>query len=334
MASLRLKRELDALDRLVVRGLPEIDDTRRLLQSRARLKENLMTKVKNHVRTRPWLPPAAAVAAGLLLLLLPVSYHITSGYAVRLRLDVPGASREALGPLAAELGKALGTEHVAISTASRGLNPELLANVTSGDREAVENAARAFATGLSARGISSELALTPMHSVVSGNLYAMGLQSALRLDIRKQGRSGSDIERDIRDQLEASGVAQARVSYREQDGCSMVQIVVDGGAGASRRSSGDGIEVALICSSPEAACSVPCPPECRTACPTGDVDVTIDGQAGFVCSAQAGLESVAGMSDDQIARALQDQLKSRGVDAEIVVHGGRVMSVSPVCRTK
>jgi hypothetical protein len=203
--------------------------------------------------------------------------------------------------------------------------------VASADRAAVERTARLFAAGLSRRGIGSELELKPVSSVASGNLYAMGLRRALRFDIRRQERSDADVERDIKDQLESSGVSNASVSYREKAGCSLVQIVVGGGSGPVR-AVGEGIEVALICSSPEAACPVPCSPSCRTTCTSpGDVEVTVDGRAGFVCSAEAGLSSVAGMSDDEIARELAGQLRSNGVDAEVVVRAGRVVSVNPVC---
>ena len=290
------------------------------------------------VKRRPWLAPVAAAGLAALLLFVPVSYQTTTGYDVRLEINGSSGTAPQAGHLVADFAKTMSIEHAAVSLSGDGGRTVILARVSEDDRSEVERRAAAFAAQLSGEGLSSRVSVSPVMEMTTSPVYAMGLGRGLRLDIQRKGRHSSDVERDIEAQLRQADIVDADVSYTDKDGCSLIQIVMPGGTSAAGSTS-DGLHVALICAASDADCKRKCAdrPDCATTCSTsattsaGPIQVSLDGQTGYVCSGEVTLESVAGLSDAQIADAIRTKFASQGCQTDVVVRNGAVVSVEPKC---
>jgi hypothetical protein len=323
------------LSRLADRRLPTLTNTRDVLVTRSSKRENLLTQTLTTMKRRPWLAPAAAAGLAALLLFVPVSYQTTTGYDVKLEIDGTGGTASP-GPLVADFAKALSTDHAAVSLSLDGARTVIMARVMDNDRSGVEQRAAAFAARLSGTGLSSRISLAPVMEMTTSPVYARGL-GGFRLDIQRKGRHSGDVERDIEAQLRQAHIAEADVSYSEKDGCSLIQIVMPGDGSTAAENTSGGLHVALICAATDADCKRKCAerPDCATTRSTGasagGLQVSLDGETGYVCSGEVTLQSTAGLTDDQIAEAIRSKFQAQGCQTDVVVRNGSVVSVDPKC---
>ncbi len=159
----------------------------------------------------------------------------------------------------------------------------------------------AFARELSAQGVAATARVTPRVEHFSGNAYAAMANMVLDLNVNATGKSDADIAADIRQQLSTAGFTQSDVQVTTTGGQRQVVMHVQG----------DG----------------------STTLPS-DVNVKIQDDAkpsgGTQHEAKVQLHpgDLDGMSDSDIEKKLEDQLRAQGVDADIVVQNGKVVSVT------
>jgi hypothetical protein len=219
-----LERDLESLRTVTERGLPTIQHTARTLAARSAgraqrpIEEGFWMRSRRFWSARPGLAIAgAAVLVAIVLGIVPVSYDRTVGHDVTLSLGAPAPEDAALGRIATELERALGTRDVRVRTPLGGGSPIFAARVAGGWGREVERTAAAFASALTARGIPASAQVEPRRQHVSTNLIARAMDRVIELRIERAGRSPAEIEADIRTQLEAAGVRNPQVQV-SQDG--------------------------------------------------------------------------------------------------------------------
>ena len=163
---------------------------------------------------RPWLVPAAVAAVlALALLVVPVSFERTTGDRVTLTL-ASANDPAALPAIAREMKQALGASVVRVQAEGNAI--AVVAEVPRTSRVNVPQTALAFAEALGARGYDASVATAPIREKVSGNVYALARDVVVKVDVAN--KSAAQIEGEIRSQLEAAGIPDARVSVSTGDG--------------------------------------------------------------------------------------------------------------------
>lgn len=162
-----------------------------------------------------------AVLAGALALgglLWPVSYERTVGHTVTLAVQ-PAAGEGPLGPqavhsLAARLKQAVGAGAVRVSADGPAAPLVLTARVPSRVRRDLEQKVAALTTALQAE----HLAVTPSIAARTehhrGRVYAMALDKLIDIRIDTAGKTDSQVETEIRDQLTRSGMTPDSVQFQ------------------------------------------------------------------------------------------------------------------------
>lgn len=250
------------------------------------------------MKTRPMLSSIAVGAVvALALLIVPISYQRTVGHEVALTLTSPALDMEVVPKIAKEFGAALGggavrveVEDSADPSGAPARTVRLASRVPSRSRGATERLASAFAAALGARGIPAAVAVAPLTERVSGNVYAAAENSICNLTIDWKGKTASEIEASIRSQLEAAGVQNPDVRVSVDGDLKTVQIKAEDacGEGSGRQE----CEIQLRVAGEGA----------------DDVDqVTLHCEPNATC--------------DQIRARIQDELRSRGIDADVTVTG-------------
>ena len=297
--------DLRALKRRSEQDLPEIEDTVRALAERqaASSREGLMTALVRKAKTGPRMVPLVAGALAALLLLIPFSYERTTSYDVKLTLGgapVDGAQTQ---KIATEFRKALHAPGVQIQSAGGGV--ELTANVPAAQAAGVGGIARAFAAELKSRHLDAEATVSAVKTKVQGNVYAMAMSRVINVNVETTGRSDDEIASDIRNQLAAAGLEVTDVEYQTDGDRRTVKITAENNDPNASSMSG-------------AACA--------------DVNVTLDGQAPAAGSHQVKvkLEKQPGDTDESIRQRILDQFHAQGLDANVVVQNGKVVSIEPI----
>jgi hypothetical protein len=261
--------------------------------------EGYVTQTRRLFVARPWLAPLAAAAAIVAMLLVPFSYQATTAYDVVFHLN--GASPAVTAGLSSALQQALSPESVNTNSDGSGAMT-LTARVPLDKAAGLAVHAASFASVLAARGVSVTHEVVPVRETVSGNLYAMTTSGAVRIDITATGRTPAEIEADVRRQLEAAGLGNADVTVSQDGRQTTIQVL------ATHDGNGQ----------PEHT------PQ--------DFEFTIDGKTPDPGkTAQIRLQKGDGqMTDAEIKRTIEDQLRAQGHPAVVEVSGGKVLSVTPI----
>lgn len=295
----RIASDHEALRATTIRTLPTLDDTTRAVQPRRALDPSealIMSSVRSFF-ARPWAPVAVGAAVVLAALaVIPIDYSRTTGYDVRLSLAGSHLSDASVQKVGDAFMKAL---HATNLNTNSGAQTVLVASVPSTARGEVNAAAQAFAHELTQKGIAASCVVTPRVEHFSGNAYAALAGAVLDLNINATGKSDADIAADIRSQLSDAGFTDSDVQVTTTGGQRQVVMHMEPGAGTP-----------------------------------SDVNVKINDD-----NAPAGADhheakvmmhegDMAGLTDDQIAQKIVDQLHAQGVEAEVVVQNGKVVSVT------
>jgi len=299
-----LREDLRALHTASERDLPTIESTARILQA-SRAGHNpggFLMSIFNRFQARPW--PATAVAAVVLaaiLLFVPISYQKTVAHDATLTLAVPGLDLDQVKKIAAEFKTALHVDGVSI-TQEAGSGAVLIARVSSRSASPVARVAQAFAEGLSGRGIPATAQVTPRVERVLGSVYAYALDNIINIQVTSDGKTTEQIAAEIRDKLEAAGVENPMVEYRQEGDQTSLMIQMEKSCAPGEDS---------------AAC-----------CP--QVNVTVDGlePGGDGTSgegAQIRVPRTAEMTDEEVIAEVERQLREQGVEAEVTMEEGRIV---------
>lgn len=238
-----------------------------------------------------------ALLAGVLL--WPVSYERTVGHTITLAVaGAPSAAGQPTSPppeqvrsIAMRLKQAVGAGAVRVTKNSSDAPVLLTARVATRSRSEVERQLAGLTTALGAEHIAvtpTILARTEQHR---GRVYAMALDKLIDIRIDTTGKSDSQVETEIRDQLTRSGVTPDAVQFQ--------------------RTGSDESEANITAHD-------------------GDRELHIvrrqRGGSGELHIEAGGLdtERTPGMTDDELRDKIVRQLAARGLTATVTVHGDQV----------
>lgn len=264
-----------------------------------------MSAVIRQAKSRPWLAPVAAGFLAAVLVFVPFSYERTTSYDVTLSLDAAQVDEAQAQRIAAELGKTLQSQVVQVRAA--GDKFEIVASVPAEKAAGIGQLARAFASELESRHLRAEAAVSPVRSRVQGSVYAMAMSRAIDVNVNTAGRSDAEISADIKSQLAAAGWDASSVEFRTEGNHHTLQITKEG-------------------------CDPNAPSPGGGECP--EIKLTIDGQAnpGGGQQYRIQVEPQPGETDEAIRQRILDQLRAQGLDANVVVQDGKVVSIDPIKR--
>lgn len=302
----RPEDDLKALARASERDLPRIEDSMRGLAERQAASpwERLMSELMQRTRTRPWMAPALAAVLAAVMIFVPFSYERTTAYDVKLSLPSAQVDGAAAQQIAAQLRKAVNAQGVRVT--ANGDKVEVTANVPAGRATGVAGVARAFAAELMARHLDVEAAVSPVRSKVQGNVYAMALSSVVHVNVQTGGKTDAEISADIKSQLAAAGFDVSNIEYRREGGHATLKMT-------------------KVCTDKTA-------PNCQVECP--DIDLTVDGKPAGSGGQQVRvkIDKQPGDTDEAIRQRVVDQLRAQGLEANVVVQDGKVVSIDPINR--
>jgi hypothetical protein len=163
----------------------------------------------------------------------------------------------------------------------------------------VEAAARAFARNLTERGIPATASVRPVTERISTNLYAYAAGRIVEIRVSSDGKTDEQIAEEIRQQLDGSGLSNPSVSFKREG--DQVQIQITG--------------------------------ECEEGSPAGDqaieTRITVDGKepAGTPHKLMLKFDKENPPSDAEIEADAERQLSEQGVNADVTVRDGKIVSV-------
>lgn len=239
---------------------------------------------------------ALGAVVALALLVVPVSYQRTVGQEVALTLASPDLDMAVVPKVAKEFGAALGggavrveVEEARDASGAARRTFRLESRVDSRSRGATERVASAFAAALAERGIVASVAVTPLTERVSGSVYAAAGNTIVNLTIDWRGKTPTEVAASIKSQLEAAGIQNPDVNVTRDGDLTTVQIKA------------------------EDACGEGAGKDC-------EIQLRVDGEgAGDV--EQVMLHCDPNATCDQIEARIRDELRSRGIDADVTVTG-------------
>jgi hypothetical protein len=151
--------------------------------------------------------------------LWPVSYERTVGHTVTLSVPPPaatdpGGGRERVRSLAERLKRAVGASAVRV-TASGPEQPLILtARVPSRSQKEVEQKLAGLTAALHAEQVEVTARITARTERHNGRVYAMALDKLIDIRVDTTGKSDSQVETEIRDQLTRSGLTPDTVAFQ------------------------------------------------------------------------------------------------------------------------
>lgn len=251
------------------------------------------------MKTRPMFSTLAlggVIAAALLI--VPISYVRTVGQEVALTMSSPGLDKEVVQKIANEYREALQSDGVRVAlevkddgTGAPARIYRLETSVAERSRAATERVAAAFANALSERGITAAVAVTPRTERVSGNVYAAAGNSIINLTIDRRGKTADQIRESITSQLTAAGIENPDVNVTLDGNQTTVKIKADNACGDSGTT------------------------EC-------EFRLRVEGEgAGNEEAHMVTFQCDPNATCDQMREQIKEQLRSRGVDAEVSVTG-------------
>jgi len=285
-----------------------------------------MSDVRHSMTARPWLAPAFGAVAVLAMLLVPFSYQKTVAYDVSFYLNDSSAS---LAPgLSSALQESFGATSINTNRDSDG-SLTLTARVPLEAAKGVAARADAFATVLSADGQQVTTTVEPVRETVSGNLFAMTRDQTVKVDITATGRTPAEIEADVRRQLEAAGVTGANVMVSQDGDKTTIQIFQEHEGNGTAGNGGDGAHV-IPGHGNEGAGWVS--DSSQNPAAHGNFEFTVDGKTPDPAKmASIRIENDGKqLSDADLKKSIEDQLRAQGHPADVVVQGGKVVSITPI----
>lgn len=239
----------------------------------------------------------AVLTGGLLAagLLWPVSYERTVGHTVTLSVPpapgaAPGGERERGRGLAQRLKQAVGAGSVRVSASGPAAPLVLTARVPSHSKKEVEQKLAGLTAALRAEHLAVTTSIEPRIERHTGRVYAMALDKLIDIRVDTTGKTDSQVETEIRDQLTRSGMTPDNVQFQRTGDESKAEIEAHDGDHALRvirRHKGD-------------------PGELRIE--AGGLDT----------------ERTPGMTDAQLREKIERQLIARGLTPTVTVHGDRI----------
>lgn len=257
-----------------------------------------MTQVIQGARHRPWLTPLVGAGLAAAIMLFPVSYDRTTAYDAKIALAAPEVRPEQLTAIATEMKRALNAENVSVMTMDGRV--EFVARVPTERAAGLAAVARAFAGELTARHLEASATLTPVITKVQGNVYAMATNRTININIQRDGRTDAQLADDIRSQLHAAGLDVDNVEYQRDGNKETLKIMMDGDGSGH---------------------------------PPGEeaqINLTVDGQQPQGQKLEVRVHPEPGDTDETIRQRILAQLRSQGVEAEVVVRDGKVVSIDPI----
>lgn len=259
-----------------------------------------MSDFRHSLTARPWLAPAFGAVAVFAMLLVPFSYQKTVAYDVSFHLD--GSSAQLAPGLSSAIQKSFGATSINANADGNG-GLTLVARIPSELASGVAARAEVFASALGGPGQTVTTKVEPIQETVSGNLFAMTRDQVVRVDITATGRTPEEIKADVRSQLEAAGVTGADVTVSQDEKQTTIQIM-NAHEGGAAHASGDG----------------------------GNFEFTVDGKTPDPASmASIRIENDGRkLSDAELKRSVEDQLRAQGHPAEAVVQDGKIIRITPI----
>ncbi len=245
---------------------------------------------------RPWFAGSLLTAAiAVLVLLVPFSYDRTVGQEVNLTVASPELTQEGIGRIANELAGSLGANDLTIRNAA-GVNSFVVtARVDDRTSGKAMRTTMAFARALESEGYRAEASVEPIVERVSSNVYAAGFDRVCSISIDAVGRSDSEVEDDIRNQLISSGCFDnPEVRFTRSGDTSTITIQdencdVDGGVGGFK------------------------------------CELKIEGDTPNGLEHEMLMIEAEGKTDAELEASIREQLEAKGIyDADISVSDGKV----------
>jgi hypothetical protein len=284
--------DMAALRAVTARDLPPLETTALRLTARADSREGFVMTAVETIARRPWWATAAvATAIAVALLFIPFSYEQTVGQDVSVTIAGNESSPidpGALRPIADAFRTATGTGAIRLAAGETTTLSARLAGRSHSEATAI---ARAFTHELEAKGLTASFAVTPWREKVSGNVYAQASARWRQIRVETQGRSESDIEKDVTAQLQQMGFRDTQVTFHRSAGENKFEM---------EAKNGDEHVVAHI---------------------------ERKGGHGTEQPVEVGLPNFSdlkGKSDAEIKAEIERELKARGIDATVIVKGGEV----------
>lgn len=312
--------DLEALGDTTTSDLPTLAHSMARTRTRRTAATHWKERLMNTVETTPnrhWILAAGlAVLIAVAGLVVPISYERVTGHDVSLVLGNLQDVASATG-VAQEMKAALGAERVAMRAAESGAGFELAAFVPSKSGMNAEARAQALAKELTARGFTATATATPHRERVSGSVYAYAKD--LTIKIETEGKTPAQIENEIRQQLTAAGITNAKVEVTQSGKERKISVVAENHGTPGNEPRNIGIDLL--------ANGVPAQGGTRVemrkvTTPTGkalEATVTANGK-----TAQVTVPNVDQLSDAQLAEQVTKILKDAGLDLMVKVTNGHL----------
>lgn len=257
-----------------------------------------MTKLFLGVRGNPWLTPLVGAGLAAAVMLFPVSYDQTTAYDVRVAIVEAEVRPEQVQKIAAEMKRALNADLINVMSTDGRL--ELVARVPAGKAAGLAAVTKAFAGELAARHLEARTTLTPVVTKVQGNVYAMATSRTININIQRDGRTDAQIAEEIKNQLHAAGLDVDNVEFQQDGNKETLKVMMENcgpGSGGAEH------------------------PE---------INLTVDGREPQGNRVALRIEKQPGDTDETIRQRVLDQLRAQGVEAEVVIRDGKVVSIDPI----
>jgi len=314
-------RDLRSLHAMTGERLASLDSHMHAARDRAERERRFMTGFR-WVR---WTVATAAVVA-LALLLIPVSYNKTTGQDVALTFSAPGLNDQDAKALAGKFKTAIegGTVQLTAEAGDQGVAYTLHGFVPRDSHRNADAVAQAFADVLKSKGYTASASVTPHVERVSGSVYAMAMNQVIRIET--DGKTASQIESEIRDQLLAAGVPNPEVSVTDSDGKREVKVLAKAESHDPSQPLPELSEPTIVLTrdGQDIDTANSCQVQVKKIKHEGGalqltVDVTYKGS-----SAQAIVDNADQMSDAATASSIESQLRSAGLDLKVTVTDGQI----------
>jgi hypothetical protein len=283
----RIDADLRALRAVTARDLPTWQDTERALRASAanpQTEGGSLMLTWRRFRRHPR-TLAGLCATAVAAALLLLPISYQRTVGHTVRLSLSGPAP--VRPLAKGLRQALHAESVQVAASPEGVT--LTAQVAVRSRAEVQRRADAFASVLARQGHKAQVAITPRTEQVSGRVYAMALEKVIEIRVDMTGKSARQIEDEIREQLRSQGVTDPEVQVERSGEQTRVEI----GAQVGERE----LKVVRLSEGTD-----------RIEVKIGDLDTRRE----------------PGMTDDQLREKIERQLRERGLEPTVTVHGDEI----------
>ena len=314
-------RDLRSLHAMTSERLASLDTHVHAARDRAERERRFMTGFR-WVR---WTAATAAVVA-LALLLIPVSYNTTTGQDVALTFSAPGLSGQDVNDLAGKFKDAIAADAVKLTAEAgdQGVTYTVNGFVPKDSHRDANAITKAFTDVLNSKGYVSSASVTPHMERVSGSVYAMAMNQVIRIET--DGKTASQLEAEIRDQLLSAGVPNPEVSVTDSDGKREVKVIAKAESHDHSQPLPDISEptIVLTKNGQEVSDANSCQVKVKkikneTGAMQLTVDVTYKGQ-----TSQAVIDNADQMSDAAVASAIESQLRAAGFDLKVTMNDGQI----------